>query len=79
MIITNLSVWNCDKKLFFTVFHAVKDFDNWNIEIKSDFKNGTKLKGLGQMGRTVIANLDNDVIKAKENLVTAQSKSSDYK
>jgi len=53
----------CDKKLFFTVFHAVKDFDNWSIEIKSDFKNGTKLKGLGQMGRTVVANLDNDVIK----------------
>jgi hypothetical protein len=53
----------CSKRLFFTVFHAVKDFDNWNIEVKSDFKNGTKLQGLGLMGRTVVANLDNDEIK----------------
>lgn len=52
----------CNKKVIMSVFHATRDFTNWAIEIKSDFKNGTWLKELGQMGNAVEASMDNEEI-----------------
>ncbi len=53
----------CGKKVILSVFHATRDFTNWAIELKSDFKTGTALKGLGLMGTAVEANIDSDEIK----------------
>ncbi len=52
----------CKKKVILSVFHATRDFSNWAIEVKSDFKTGTWLQELGLMGATVEANLNSDDI-----------------
>ncbi len=51
-----------NKKVLLSVFHATKDFTNWTLEIKSDFKTGTLLKKLGLMGSAVEFSTDNSDI-----------------
>ncbi len=52
----------CGKNVILSVFHATRDFSNWALEIKSDFKTGTLLKELGLMGTAVEANVERDEI-----------------
>lgn len=52
----------CDKNVILSVFHATRDFTNWALEIKSDFKTGTLLKEIGLMGTAAEGNLNSDEI-----------------